>query len=181
MSQYTLNLDTRRSFRGSRRIDRAYVWGKTLSASLEVAAYYAQRRSVPVDVSRLTPQAAEKLMHMIRVLEQAPLPGTFNLARFQVVNSCGTTACACGWAALDPWFQAQAGTVGCVGFNKYLDFVYWLDLPRGLPGHSADLAERLFIPSSYPRGERTTPRRVADRIRVILNAAGYTGKHTLAY
>jgi hypothetical protein len=58
----------------------------------------------------------EALRQMIRVLEAVPdkkfdiaswrSDGMFGPVR-RALGACGTTACAVGWAAHDPWFQAH--------------------------------------------------------------------------
>jgi len=46
----------------------------------------------------------ERLEQVIRVLEELPREKKFNLRTFM---TCGTTACACGWAGTDPWFRRR--------------------------------------------------------------------------
>ena len=46
----------------------------------------------------------ERLEQVIRVLEELPREKKFNLRTFMI---CGTTACACGWAGVDPWFRRR--------------------------------------------------------------------------
>lgn len=46
----------------------------------------------------------ERLEQVIRVLEELPKEKKFNIQTFM---TCGMTACACGWAGVDPWFRRR--------------------------------------------------------------------------
>ncbi len=46
----------------------------------------------------------ERLEQVVRVLKELPKEKKFNLTTFM---TCGTTACACGWAGTDPWFRRR--------------------------------------------------------------------------
>jgi hypothetical protein len=74
---------------------------------------------------------------------------------------CGTAACACGWAAIDPWFRKR-------GFRLYTNG-YSVVHPR-FDGFGADEAVSKFfdLPPYGFRGlfvEDGTPKQVAKRIR----------------
>ena len=47
---------------------------------------------------------AERLMQVVRVLEELRRPKRFDLGTW---GECSTTACAIGWAGLDPWFRRR--------------------------------------------------------------------------
>jgi hypothetical protein len=48
----------------------------------------------------------ENLKQLRRVVEAVP-EGQFDMEWFGKKTDCGTVCCAAGWAALDPWFQAN--------------------------------------------------------------------------
>ena len=49
-------------------------------------------------------KSIERLEQVVRVLEELPRAKKFNLRTWM---TCGTTACACGWAGMDPWFRRR--------------------------------------------------------------------------
>ena len=54
----------------------------------------------------------ERLLRVAELLERLPTTHNFDLTNFaenreQFGHGCGTSACACGYAALDPSFQAE--------------------------------------------------------------------------
>jgi len=52
-------------------------------------------------IIELEDQSIERLEQMVRVLKELPPEKKLSMASWR---PCGTTACACGWAAQDPWF-----------------------------------------------------------------------------
>lgn len=91
--------------------------------------------------------------------------------KYKVVNSCGTTACACGFAGLDSRFREQGflltvgGTpvfsVHASGWNSIATF---FDVDR-------QVALRLFQPQFYALPP-ASPADVAYRIRTLLRKGG---------
>lgn len=141
----------------------------------------------------------EALKQMIRVLEEVQANEEkrkhFDLSHWLVTGltqiaaevlagapmECGTVACACGHAALDPWFQQHGfsiirGRIGPIpsfgalrGWPAVQEF---FDLGNGQ-------AYDLFSPTSYQDDEEgdeiagidVTPQMVIDRINELLNGA----------
>ena len=98
----------------------------------------------------------ERLQQVVRVLEGLPSSVGFSLDRW----TCGTTACAIGWAARDPWFtrrglkmeeewEGDSGD-GSPYFREEYDWnaiVAFFGLTRGE-------AEYLFYSDAYKRGSK---------------------------
>lgn len=108
----------------------------------------------------------EALLKVAEILDKVN-PEKFDLKGWK----CGTTACACGHAAMDPWFYEQGFSIK--GLEPYLTISY-----KGLQGWDAieeffDLnindSFYLFEEDSYEDGfeknKKTPPLEVADRIR----------------
>lgn len=106
-------------------------------------------------------QTVERLLQVVRVLRELPKGKRFDLGRWY---KCGSTACACGWAASDPWFRRRGlhlrkyleedflgehNTHGPV-FQEYTEFTA-IDQFFGL---SSDETEFLFNEEAYKRGSR---------------------------
>lgn len=49
----------------------------------------------------------DRLQHLHDILGNIPTSVTFDLQNWYRVNTCGTTACAGGYAAMDPTFNKQ--------------------------------------------------------------------------
>lgn len=88
------------------------------------------------------------------------------------LTTCGTTACACGWAATIPsfrkaglkiteWFSGDTGTISFHGntSSAAVCAFFGLTWPQ---------ASRLFWADQYPKNKRRSPRAVAARIRAML-------------
>lgn len=71
--------------------------------------------------ARHTKQQVERLSHVIRILENLPSGKRFSLATWM---TCGTQACAVGWAATDPWFKRRGFTLDS-HIPKYKDDLGW--------------------------------------------------------
>lgn len=112
---------------------------------------------------------------------------------------CGTTACAVGWAALDPGFREEGFHLVAIktrvwsseqiffepsqlsdvkagllwdsfgGAPCFEDKKNW-DAVRAFFGVTQPQARWLFLPSSYSEVEARNPRAVARRIRTLLDA-----------
>lgn len=88
------------------------------------------------------------------------------------LTECGTTACACGYAALDPWFRAQG-----FGINSDRQLVYrhperltqlgW-DAVYTFFNLSRSVANYLFSSECY-RDDWNTADAVADRIQDLID------------
>lgn len=82
-------------------------------------------------------------------------------------GECGTVACAVGYAACDPWFNAQGlslvgGEPAITGVEEGWDSVeLFFDLGEGD-------ARYLFCSSRYGTGPDTSPSQVAARIREFI-------------
>ena len=115
---------------------------------------------------------AERLLQVVRVLDELPKGKQFNLFLW---NRCGTTACALGWAASDPWFK-------CRGLKLEKSFIDVMGLQRYRPEYKGSTgfwaatsffslaeedAENLFCPSQYERGKRSK-RNVIRRIKAFV-------------
>lgn len=122
----------------------------------------------------------ERLLKLAEFLDAVPKE-QFNLGQWTSdgsVGSCGTTACACGWATTIPEFR-EAG----LRLEKQSDYfgesfhalVYeqlknW-DAVELFFGISFDDACRLFYEGAYPDEDVNNPRAVADRIRDFVKTA----------
>lgn len=151
----------------------------------------------------------EALQQMIRVLEQVEndpkLSTSFNLdnwtenaaspkwtnalsniaegnadASLQVVADCGTSACACGFAALDPWFRQRGLRFELDGhdseihlYDKDGEFLFhgWWAI-KSFFAISMRTAEHLFSSRQYEAGAQDPalilPRMVIERIQALL-------------
>ena len=104
----------------------------------------------------------ERLQQVVRVLEDLPKGRKFSLRFFAVGDAahlCKTTACACGWAASDPWFKRR-------GFRLYKGVCgdeYGIETRSGerdwtaiesFFGLTPNQAENLFSEWRYVRGSR---------------------------
>lgn len=143
------------------------------------------------------PRARKRLTHMLRVLEALPPEQHFDLElwagfvdkkgitstdRDHLPEPCGTTACACGYAALDPWFQKQGLTLhdkdteekiaNVKAFNASLKTAVQYDLrfrhtaPCDFFGITNEAFDALFLADSYAQPTRHN---VIRRIRGVLN------------
>lgn len=116
-----------------------------------------------------------RLLHLITVLQNVEATGAnFNMGTWLYQNECGTTACAFGWAALDPVFRAQGLTTKRREIN-WTPITMLVPTFDGATGYTA--AARFFeIPynDAYtvfrPREfmDNTDPQDVIDRINRLL-------------
>lgn len=109
----------------------------------------------------------ERLKHLVAILEKVR-PARFNISIWHVENSCGATACALGWASLDPEFNRQGFTLASVGGH-------W-PMFKEHDGYSAaaeffsitmEQSIHLFYPNEYP-SDRRGPADVIARIKELL-------------
>jgi hypothetical protein len=93
-----------------------------------------------------------------------------------VPHNCGATACACGYAGLDPWFRDHGFVTtreGRVNYTKedgtiytgYEAMMYFFDL-------STTQTDHLFTVHGYPSSKVKDPRYVSCRITAFLKANG---------
>lgn len=112
-------------------------------------------------------------MHRDRLERLAALLDTVPADQFNLRHwDCGTTACAVGWAARDPGFQAE----GLRLVGRELGLVPKYDDETGIWAAEAffglgwDVTCNLFLSSRYWDGTDTRPGQVAARIRELLAA-----------
>lgn len=130
--------------------------------------------------------------HARRLLKLADLLDTIPAERFYLGTwcgpdwagapdlSCGTTACALGWATTIPEFRKLGVRMKREGINVGPGFAQArCPNPAGVAKRLfgiCDTTDRgyedynyLFFPSAYPRDSRTKPREVAARIREFVS------------
>lgn len=96
----------------------------------------------------------EALRQLARVLA-AVNPDQFDMTEWSSERDCGTIACAAGWAAHDPWFNAR-------GLTAEEGTLHWKDPDarsqpetdfyaiQAVMGLEHDAAYALFMPTQYP-------------------------------
>ena len=192
---YILDLDRPSTSPLAREASQMVDWGPGRPAVLRVGMAIRVHTIKAADVVNLKEEHAERLMHVLRVLHTLGRDRPFDLGTYIDApdgpqEMCGTAACACGWAMLDPWFQEHMPRypdhdlarlhkiiADCRGVDHVATYG---DLSEWITG-SDKLADYLFLASSYPSGSSRSAAVVAERIRLILNLAGYTGQHTLEF
>ncbi len=110
----------------------------------------------------------ERLKRLAEILDAVP-PAQFDLGFWYTKTDCGTIACAGGWAALDPGFQADglkpdAGMPTYAGERGFAALIRFFGLS----------SVTLFMPYGYPLHRypgRIRPADVAARVRELLEAA----------
>ena len=120
-------------------------------------------------IVKLNPEYVERLEQVIRVLEELPYGYHLGMAAW---FTCGTTACACGWAAQDPWFIKRDFKLARDGskFNVYQIFHGIQEGRRAVQmffGISPKDFEYLFLPNMYQEvdGVRGNKSVVIDRLK----------------
>lgn len=97
--------------------------------------------------------------------------------RIMIPHKCGATACAVGYAGLDPWFRARGLSTSIDGDVKYVlpgeneddDGAYdGFDAAAEFFGISADNAFYLFSDVSYADRSATGPDQVITRIKQMI-------------
>ena len=100
-------------------------------------------------------QRNERLLQVVRVLKELPKGKRFDLGRWY---TCGTVACAIGWAASDPWFTRRGfkleRVAGCPPNTHRPVFKGRLDFRAVETFFGTGLAQAkwLFVDASYPHG-----------------------------
>lgn len=116
-----------------------------------------------VDVSKVS----EKIQNLID-----PLGLKFSLKDW----FCGTTACACGFAALDPWFIEQGLSLEVYesffrtkAHPVYEGLHHWAAIEKFF-GLDVSDGQHLFSISEYAELDSAPPKRVAARIRAFVKS-----------
>lgn len=93
--------------------------------------------------------------------------------------TCGSTACALGYAGLMPSFR-KAGLKtefdkcgGSVVYKRSHNSLYDIEAGASFFNITEDEAQWLFMPRSYPIGRRPGPKTVASRIRRMVRDGTY--------
>ena len=119
------------------------------------------------------PDTREKLEQVIRVLDEVVEHNKrFNMGVWVSKWSCGTTACAIGYAAQDDWFidrgfYLEADTMSGTSKPAYFDF---RDFGAVTEFFAIDLyqANYLFLGTCYKGGYDLTAEVVKERINNVL-------------
>ena len=116
----------------------------------------------------------ERLEQVIRVLEELPREKKFNLRSFM---TCGTTACACGWAGADPWFRRRGfktekyhSHVGSTLYNVSYQEFGGMDAVRKFFGLDFATSYHLFIKDLF---QDNSKRAVIRRLRRFLKGTSH--------
>ena len=115
-------------------------------------------------------RTVDRLRQVVRVLEELPKDGKhrFGLQTWSSVWGCGTTACAVGWAGLDPWFRRRGLKVSAN--NNWIEFRESSNVEAANKFFGLDEDEEefdfLFVDRAYKRGSRTD---VTRRINSFCN------------
>ena len=108
---------------------------------------------------------AERLLQVVRVLEELPKEKKFNLSTWL---KCGTVGCAVGWAASDPWFTRRGlKMVYHDWYEPYYKDKYNNDAVCYFFGLTIHDTHGLFYKNSY---SEPTKRNVIRRIKAFVKA-----------
>lgn len=111
----------------------------------------------------------DRLQHLITILQLVPLE-RFSLRTWK----CGTTACAVGWACMDPLFNLQ-GLIH-YGSGPYYEkpdaepnefYTHWAAVEMFF-GLDEEQALHLFSPTHYNNVRRPIPQDVIARIEALI-------------
>jgi hypothetical protein len=109
----------------------------------------------------------EAFENLNRVILDAPLD-RFDMAYFSEETACGTSHCAAGWAAVDPWFQENTPILK--GFTpRGEDLMDSDEALRETFGISEEVSDSIFYACNDTKEE------VLARIDGIIAGAGGTG------
>ena len=115
----------------------------------------------------------ERLLQVIRVLEELPAKKRFSLATWY---KCGTVGCAIGWSAADPWFTRRGFRLSSVTDALYYNMkkvthepyyrgnTHWLAVNKFFGLHNKQ-ASYLFEDCWY---KKPTRRNVIFRIKKFI-------------
>ena len=125
----------------------------------------------------------EALRQLVRVLKKVPKQ-RFDLKTWTEQSprngkvECGTTACACGWAGADSWFNKQGFSLSKIGTPqlKIDDYTYgsW-DAVKLLFGLTYTQSEWLFSSLCYPVTDRRSVAAVRERVEAVIGWAEKDG------
>lgn len=104
----------------------------------------------------------ERLQQMVTMLRELP-EETFNLDAW----TCGTSACAVGWACVNPVFTEQGLKRRHTGAPEFMGLSSW-DAVEAFFELKMHQSSYLFDICEYPKEAGTTPDEVADRIESFL-------------
>ena len=130
---------------------------------------------------------AERLLQVVRVLEELPKTKRFNLRCWHKVKPfCGTEACAVGWAAADPWFKRRGLKLavddedngGRTTYEPVYRSTSGFDAAADFFSITFDEALHLFSPLQYFHGKRSR-RDVIRRIKAFVKANTWTKPFTV--
>jgi hypothetical protein len=105
----------------------------------------------------------ERLQQMVTMLRGLPEENQFNLE----IWSCGTSACAVGWACVNPVFIEQGLKRRHTGAPEFKGLTSW-DAVEAFFEINLDESEHLFDYGTYPKFCGTGPGEVADRIEAFI-------------
>lgn len=116
----------------------------------------------------------ERLTRLSDLLDNYHGLTKFNIGTFFEESNCGTAACACGLAALNPWFQQQGFrlhplTQHCERIPTFEGLIGWPAVHKFFQVSGID-ANHLFLGNSYspvPYRE-VTPDMVSKRIKAFV-------------
>ena len=111
----------------------------------------------------------ERLNHLITILERVQSDPKEKV-KFDMnvwINYCGTSACAVGFACLDPIFQAQGLEIRD-NEPKFQDFYGYIAAYKFFEITHAEAMD-LFCPLDYDGYGKIEPVDVIDRIRTLIN------------
>jgi len=117
----------------------------------------------------------ERLNHLITILERVQNDPK-EKAQFDMnfwINYCGTSACAVGFACLDPVFQAQGLKIRD-NEPKFQDFYSYSAAAKFFEITCTEV-RYLFSPVDYGGYSKIEPVDVIDRIRKLINNQTKTG------
>lgn len=108
----------------------------------------------------------ERLEQMVVMLRNLPPEKCEN---FDLTDwNCGTSACAVGWACLDPVFIQQGLVFDSLRITpEFMGNDGWYAV-KAFFGIEFDQGRHLFDIGRYAKGEHATPDDVADRIELFL-------------
>ncbi len=106
----------------------------------------------------------ERLEQVVRVLEELPREKKFDLRMFM---TCGTTACACGWAGTDPWFRRRGFKTEKrqYGYNVLYREFDGMGAVRKFFGLDLGTSHHLFL---YESGKDGSKRAVIRRLKAFI-------------
>ena len=109
----------------------------------------------------------ERLEQVVRVLKELPKEKKFNLTTFM---TCGTTACACGWAGTDPWFRRRGFRTGKFGTGRHGYSVFYrefegMEATRKFFGIDFGTSRHLFL---HEEGKDGSKRAVIRRLKSFI-------------